>query len=225
MRQYGREFRLSLISGQYFRRMRARLGAPAAITAAAHKIARILYHLITTHQRYDVSVFAVVEQRPSNASYRCLRSMPRISASNSRRRDVFLSRVAKSAIATSKIVAILPMTPIIFNALPDRDPRPDRRPLHPTARTPHPHRAGPLDAETHVALDEPLVRGRRMGTLFRQPGRRRRPGVCRLAGDRPGRSNRTPGPVRSRLVLSARTHAARHRGAGGYCPAQADGGG
>ena len=64
MRQYGREFRLSLISGQYFRRMRARLGAPAAITAAAHKIARILYHLITTHQRYDVSVFAVVEQRP-----------------------------------------------------------------------------------------------------------------------------------------------------------------
>ena len=54
---------------------------------------------------------------PSNASYRCLRSMPRISASNSRRRDVFLRRVAKSAIPTSKIVAILPMTPIIFSAL------------------------------------------------------------------------------------------------------------
>jgi hypothetical protein len=34
--------------GDYFRRMRARLGPPAAITAAAHKIARILYHLITT---------------------------------------------------------------------------------------------------------------------------------------------------------------------------------
>jgi transposase len=49
--------------GDYFRRMRARLGAPAAITAAAHKIARILYHLITTRQRYDESVFAVMEQR------------------------------------------------------------------------------------------------------------------------------------------------------------------
>jgi len=46
-----------------FRRMRARLGPPAAITAAAHKIARILYHLITTRQRYDESVFAVMEQR------------------------------------------------------------------------------------------------------------------------------------------------------------------
>jgi len=49
--------------GDYFRRMRARLGPPAAITAAAHKIARILYHLITTRQRYDESVFAVMEQR------------------------------------------------------------------------------------------------------------------------------------------------------------------
>ena len=49
--------------GDYFRRMRARLGPPAAITAAAHKIARILYHIITTRQRYDESVFAVLEQR------------------------------------------------------------------------------------------------------------------------------------------------------------------
>ena len=49
--------------GDYFRRTRARLGTPAAITAAAHKIARILYHLITTRQRYDESVFAVMEQR------------------------------------------------------------------------------------------------------------------------------------------------------------------
>jgi transposase len=49
--------------GQYFRRMRTRLGTPAAITAAAHKIARILYHLITTRQRYDESVFALMEQR------------------------------------------------------------------------------------------------------------------------------------------------------------------
>ena len=49
--------------GQYFRRIRTRLGTPAAITAAAHKLARILYHLITTRQPYEESVFAVMEER------------------------------------------------------------------------------------------------------------------------------------------------------------------
>jgi transposase len=49
--------------GDYFRHIRARLGSPAAITAAAHKLARILYHLITTRQSYDESIFAKTEQR------------------------------------------------------------------------------------------------------------------------------------------------------------------
>jgi len=44
--------------GDYFRRMRARLGAPKAITATAHKLARIIFHLLTTGQPYDDSVFA-----------------------------------------------------------------------------------------------------------------------------------------------------------------------
>jgi len=48
--------------GEYFRRIRSRLGAPAAITAAAHKLARILYHLITTRHPYDESVFAETER-------------------------------------------------------------------------------------------------------------------------------------------------------------------
>jgi transposase len=43
--------------GQYYRRMRAKLGAPQAITATAHKLARIFYHLVTTKQAYDESVF------------------------------------------------------------------------------------------------------------------------------------------------------------------------
>jgi transposase len=43
--------------GQYYRAMRARLGAPKAITATAHKLARIVFHLITTRQSYDESVF------------------------------------------------------------------------------------------------------------------------------------------------------------------------
>jgi transposase len=49
--------------GEYFRRMRARLGAPKAITAAAHKLARIIYHLLTTRQPYDESIFIVQEVR------------------------------------------------------------------------------------------------------------------------------------------------------------------
>jgi hypothetical protein len=56
--------------GEFYRRMRARLGAPKAITAAAHKIARIIYHLITTRSDYDESVFASLEisyrQRSAN---------------------------------------------------------------------------------------------------------------------------------------------------------------
>jgi transposase len=33
--------------------MRAKLGGPKAITAAAHKLARIIYHMVTTGQAYD----------------------------------------------------------------------------------------------------------------------------------------------------------------------------
>jgi transposase len=34
--------------GHFYRRMRAKLGAPKAITATAHKLARIIYHMVTT---------------------------------------------------------------------------------------------------------------------------------------------------------------------------------
>jgi transposase len=49
--------------GTYYRRMPARLGAPKAITAAAHKLARILFHLLRTGEPYDESIFAQEEQR------------------------------------------------------------------------------------------------------------------------------------------------------------------
>ena len=49
--------------GEYYRRMRARLGAPKAITATAHKLARIIYRLLTTRQPYDESVFVEQETR------------------------------------------------------------------------------------------------------------------------------------------------------------------
>ena len=44
--------------GEFYRRMRARLGAPKANTATAHKLARIIFHLLRTRQPYDESVFA-----------------------------------------------------------------------------------------------------------------------------------------------------------------------
>lgn len=49
--------------GDFYRRMRAKLGAPKAITAAAHKLARIIYHLITTRQEFDESRFAADQHR------------------------------------------------------------------------------------------------------------------------------------------------------------------
>lgn len=48
--------------GHYFRRMKARLGAPKALTAAAHKLARIVYHMVTTHQEFDATVFESLER-------------------------------------------------------------------------------------------------------------------------------------------------------------------
>ncbi len=47
--------------GAFFRRMRAKLGAPKAITATAHKLARIVYHLLTTHEPYADSQLAQAE--------------------------------------------------------------------------------------------------------------------------------------------------------------------
>lgn len=39
--------------GDYYRRMRAKLGAPQAVTAAAHKLARIVYHVLKTKTPFD----------------------------------------------------------------------------------------------------------------------------------------------------------------------------
>ncbi len=49
-------FRSQSPLGDFFRRMRAKLGAPSAITAAAHKLARIVFHMITTRDAYDEAV-------------------------------------------------------------------------------------------------------------------------------------------------------------------------
>lgn len=60
--------------GNYYRRMKAKLGAPKAITAAAHKLARIVYHLLTTYQAYDESIFARREEQTRMRSEVILRN-------------------------------------------------------------------------------------------------------------------------------------------------------
>jgi len=42
--------------GDYDRRMRAKLGAAEGLGATAHKIARIVYAVFTTHRPYDPSL-------------------------------------------------------------------------------------------------------------------------------------------------------------------------
>jgi transposase len=48
--------------GDKYRRLRTKLGAPKAITAMAHQIARIIWHLITYRVPFDISIFAALEQ-------------------------------------------------------------------------------------------------------------------------------------------------------------------
>lgn len=49
--------------GECFRRWKARLGTPKAITAMAHKLARILWHLIKYKRAYDPTVWALAEEK------------------------------------------------------------------------------------------------------------------------------------------------------------------
>jgi len=48
--------------GEFFRRITRKLGKPQATTATAHKLARIVYHLLSTQQAYDESVFHRCEE-------------------------------------------------------------------------------------------------------------------------------------------------------------------
>jgi transposase len=78
--------------GQYFRRMKRRLGTPAAVTATAHKLARILFHLITTREAFDEGLFAQIEQRARQRQFLRLQKRQPRSVITSRRQSVFLRR-------------------------------------------------------------------------------------------------------------------------------------
>ena len=53
--------------------MCARWGRPAGITATAHKLARIIFHMVITGRAYNESIFAAEEQcqrKPLESSLR-----------------------------------------------------------------------------------------------------------------------------------------------------------
>src|SRR3954453_14878677 len=64
--------------GAFYRRMRTRLGAPKAITAAAHKLARIIYHLLATRQAYEDTVFSRLETQHARSVENRLRAQARV---------------------------------------------------------------------------------------------------------------------------------------------------
>ena len=49
--------------GEFFRRMRSKLGTASAITATAHKIARVIYHVLLTKEPYRETVFHQCEEQ------------------------------------------------------------------------------------------------------------------------------------------------------------------
>ena len=63
--------------GEFFRRKRARLGTPKAVTATAHKLARIICHLVTRHVLYDDSILDQHQRQDRKRLERRLRSQAR----------------------------------------------------------------------------------------------------------------------------------------------------
>ena len=63
--------------GVIHRRFRARLGPPDAVTATAHRLARIIYHLVTTRKAFDDSVFMEIEKQNAERTEQRLKAQAR----------------------------------------------------------------------------------------------------------------------------------------------------
>jgi hypothetical protein len=59
--------------GEFYRKMKWRLGAAEAVTATAHKLARIAYHLLSTRESYSESVLAKCDQQTNTRAERRVR--------------------------------------------------------------------------------------------------------------------------------------------------------
>jgi hypothetical protein len=58
--------------GAFYRRIRARAGPERAVTATAHKLARIIYHMLKEHQPYAPLSAEVYEQQQRDRAVRQL---------------------------------------------------------------------------------------------------------------------------------------------------------
>jgi hypothetical protein len=58
--------------GAFYRRMRARAGPKCAVTAPAHKLARIIYHMLKYHQPYASVSAETYEQQQRDRAVRQL---------------------------------------------------------------------------------------------------------------------------------------------------------
>ena len=61
--------------GDLYRRWKARLGSPKAITAMAHKLARILWHMIKYKEEFNPEVFAKEEEKMKHKKLARLKNM------------------------------------------------------------------------------------------------------------------------------------------------------
>jgi hypothetical protein len=71
-------YRTESVLGDWFRRLRAKLGTPAAITATAHKLARVLYAMIKHRRPFDPQRLAnpaLRRQRKENALRRAAKEL------------------------------------------------------------------------------------------------------------------------------------------------------
>ena len=74
--------------GDYFRRLRAKLGSPSAITAAAHKLARILFAMLRDRRSFDPQLLGSSTENFSAAVKTPCANTPLLSDLN-----LFLSRI------------------------------------------------------------------------------------------------------------------------------------
>ncbi len=75
----------------------ARLGTPKAITAMAHKLARILWHLLKYQEPYDPAVWAKAEEKTAIRKSNASKKTPPLSASNSSQTHELTSLVSYEA--------------------------------------------------------------------------------------------------------------------------------
>jgi len=59
--------------GTQYRKLKARLGAPSANTAMAHRLARILWHMVHHQKAYDESIFEQIDQKQTDRQMSRLR--------------------------------------------------------------------------------------------------------------------------------------------------------